>query len=279
MSPPWQLDFYRRPLQDTAGNPLWELLLCDAKMAFSYSETCPQWEANAQWLQKQFSYATERAGYAPSEIQVFRPQTLPLAELAGKALEISVVAKRNLPTLKQWLSQRAAWYSNLNTYTGEPYHPLEIERLPPLPLPEDLWGDQWQFAGISNADLLKFQFEPVPYLSIPPELRPLELGLPITTLIPGVIIDGGRQSMALAQWVKSVQPVFVKYMSGAPDGLILEAGLNDRWVLATFDDTDVQGAANTFEQRKQSAKGLHFLLVRPDGSGVTYTGLWLLQEM
>ena len=51
-----------------------------------------------------------------------------------------------------------------------------------------------------------------------------------------------------------------------------------RWVLTTFDDSDVSGAAKAFEQRKVAAKGLHFLLIRPDDSGMTYSGLWLLQE-
>ncbi len=47
--------------------------------------------------------------------------------------------------------------------------------------------------------------------------------------------------------------------------LILEASLADRWILATFAD------------EKVSAAGLYFLLVQPDDSGMTYTGLWLLQ--
>ena len=25
----WQADFYRRPLKDGSGQPLWELLVCD----------------------------------------------------------------------------------------------------------------------------------------------------------------------------------------------------------------------------------------------------------
>ncbi|NEP19291.1 MAG: DUF1092 family protein [Leptolyngbya sp. SIO4C1] len=277
MNPAWQLDFYRRPLADAAGTPLWELLLCAPEMTFSYGETCPQPAARADWLRQQLTLAIERAGYTPPQIEVFRPQTLTLAEVACRELSIPVVAKRTLPTLQQWLQQRAAWYPTLNTYTHEPYDPLALDRPPPLPLPENLWGDRWQFAGISNADLLRFQFEPVPVLSIPPQLRPIELGLPSTTLIPGVIIDGGRQSLALAQWLQSVAPVSLNYVEGKPSGLILEAGLIDRWVLATFDDPEVQGAAHTFEQRQQTAQGLHFLLVRPDDSGMTYTGLWLLQ--
>ncbi|MEL7502071.1 MAG: Tab2/Atab2 family RNA-binding protein [Cyanobacteria bacterium J06554_6] len=277
MPPAWQLDFYRRPLQEN-GTPLWELLVCDAEMGFSYGQTCLQSAANAMWLRSQLKVAIHRAGYRPSALYVFRPQTQTLTEVACRELDIPVIPSRRLPTLKQWLRQRTAWYSNLPNYTGEPYSAFALDRPPPVPLPENLWGDQWRFAGLSNADLLRMQYEPIPIREVPPELMPLEIGLSSTVLIPGVVIDGGKQSMALAQWLESVRPAFAQFISGAPDGLILEAGLTDRWVLATFDDADVRGAAQTFEQRKAVAKGLHFLLVRPDDSGMTYTGLWLLQE-
>ena len=277
MPPSWQLDFYRRPLQEN-GTPLWELLVCDAEMDFSYGQTCLQSEANAMWLRSQIKVAIHRSGYRPSALQVFRPQTQTLTEVACRELDIPVQTTRRLPTLKQWMRQRTAWYSNLPAYTGEPYNPFSLDRPPPVPLPENLWGDQWRFAGLSNADLLRLQYEPIPLRDVPPELMPLEIGLSSTVLIPGIVIDGGQQSMALAQWIESVRPAFAQYLPGSPDGLILEAGLADRWVLATFDDADVQGAAQTFEQRKQVAKGLHFVLIRPDDSGMTYTGLWLLQE-
>jgi len=65
---------------------------------------------------------------------------------------------------------------------------------------------------------------------------------------------------------------------GNPDGLILDAGLVDRWVMTTFSDTEVATAGRLFEDRKIQSQGLHFLLVRPDDSGMTHTGLWLLQQ-
>lgn len=278
MSPVWQLDFYRRPLTDSEGQPLWELLLCTVGLEFSYGETCPQPSADAMWLRQQLKLAIHRAGYRPSQLQVFRPQAQTLAEVACRELDIPVVAERRLPTLKQWLRQRAAWYPTLKTYTGQPYGPFAIDALPPNPLPEDLWGEQWRFAGLSNADLLRFQYEAIPIRSVPKELLPLEIGLASTVLIPGVVIDGGRRALALSRWLEAARPVFLQHMAGQPDGLILEAGLSDRWVLTTFDDGDVQAAARVFEQRKAIAKGLHFLLVRPDDSGLTYSGLWLLQE-
>ena len=278
MSLPWQLDFYRRPLKNAGGHPLWELLLCTPNMDFSYGETCPQPEADAMWLRHQLKLAVHRAGYRPKALHVFRPQTRTLAEVACRELDIPVVPKRSLHTLKQWLRQRTAWYPNLKTYTGEDYSPFSIDRSPPVPLPDNLWGETWRFAGLSNADLLRFQYEAIPIRSVPKELLPLEIGLSSTVLIPGVVIDGGQRAMALAQWLDSVRPTFLKYIAGQPDGLILEAGLCDRWVLTTFDDSDVSGAAKAFEQRKVTAQGLHFLLIRPDDSGMTYSGLWLLQE-
>lgn len=273
----WQLDFYRRPLQDPDGKPLWELLICDVEMTFSYGEFCPQAEVSAPWIRQQLEIAHTRAGGWPQSIDIFRPQTVSLVEVACRELPVTVRPTREVPTLKQWLQQRAVWYDNLRNYVKEPYEPIKIERPAPQPMPDYVMGEGWQFAAISPVDLQRLASEPIPVRSLPADIEPLSLGLPSTLLIPGVIIDGGRQSMALAQWLQSVQPVMMQYIPGPPDGLLLEAGLADRWILATFQDEDVAGAARTFTERKLAAKGLHFLLVRPDDSGMTYTGLWLLQ--
>ena len=61
-------------------------------------------------------------------------------------------------------------------------------------------------------------------------------------------------------------------------GLILESGLSDRWVLLTFKDQETAINGKTFETRKKNNQNLHFLLVQPDDSGMTYTGFWLLQN-
>ncbi|MGB7087371.1 MAG: Tab2/Atab2 family RNA-binding protein [Phormidesmis sp.] len=274
----WQLDFYRRPLQDPQGNPLWELLICDPQMDFTYGEFCPQSAASAPWVRQQLEIACDRAGGWPDAIEIFRPQTVSLVEVACRELPVAVRPTREVPTLKQWLKQRAAWYSNLHNYVNEPYDPIAVERPAPQPIANYLMGDRWQFAAVGSDSLMRLAQAPIPIQSLPAGLTPIDLGLPSTLLIPGVIIDGGRQSMALAQWLQSVRPVMLQYIAGAPHGLLLEAGLSERWILATFEDEDVAGAARTFTERKQTAKGLHFLLVRPDDSGMTYTGLWLLQS-
>ena len=272
----WHADFYRRPLQTQTGQPIWELLICDASRQLEYIAFCPQSEINTDWLVQQLQQATQTQ--QPDEILVFRPQCLSLLQTAAKSLGISVKPSRRTAAVKQWLQQRRQIYPQLEGYTGEAYHPIKIDQPPPVPLPENLWGEAWQFATLEAGELIAtFAEYPIPILEIPTALQPLNLGLASTVPISGVVINGGRQSMQLARWLQNTDPVALNYIPGEPDGLILEAGLADRFVVATFADTEVRSAAERFETRKQLAKGLHFLLIQPDDSGITYTGFWLLQ--
>lgn len=272
----WQADFYRRPLQDETGKPLWELLICDCSRNFQFSAFCRQSEANSNWIVTQLQQLFQTKNL-PDFIQVFRPQSLSLIEAGAKNLGVKVEATRRTAALKSLLQERAKEYASMPNYTGENYSAIALDSPPPLPLPENLWGDKWRFASLPAGDIEEaFKGRPVPILEMPQFLLPLNLGLASTVPVPGVVIDGGRQSMRLARWLQDAKPFGLNYIAGAPDGLILEAGLADRFVVATFEDSEVKSAAKIYELRKQTTKGLHFLLVQPDDSGITYTGFWLL---
>jgi RNA-binding protein Tab2/Atab2 len=147
-------------------------------------------------------------------------------------------------------------------------------------MPDHLLGNEWRFASLIAATLEQDLFQqPMPIQSIPANLCPSRCGLPEHTPIPGVVVYGGRRSLKLAQWLAEQTPKKVAFVQGDPSGLTLATGLDQRWVFLTFTDTEVIKAAQTFEQRKALAQGLHFLLVQPDDSGVTYTGLFLLQAL
>ncbi|MBW4607008.1 MAG: Tab2/Atab2 family RNA-binding protein [Hassallia sp. WJT32-NPBG1] len=256
----WQADFYRRPQVDK-GRVFWLLLICDATRSFEYQASCLQSEANSNWVASQIQLAAGE--HLPDVIQVFRPQSLSLIEAAGRSLGINVQATRRTLALKQWLQEQ---------------YPLALDKPPPAPLPENLWGEQWRFASLGAGDVEEaFSDRPIPILHMPEYLKPINLGLASTLPVPGVVIYGGKQSMRLARWLQQARPVSLSYIAGAPDGLVLEAGLVDRFIVATFADQEVAASAQSFEQRKQQSKGLHFLLVQPDDSGMTYTGFWLLQ--
>ena len=151
-------------------------------------------------------------------------------------------------------------------------------RNPPQPLPANLWGDRWQFAALAASEVADAFVDRAPIVVMPPDLLPWQVGVASTVLIPGVVINGGRRSLPLARWLQAAQPEFLTYIPGLPDGLILAANSVDRWIVATCEDAEVTAAGAEFERRKQPSQGLHFLLVQPDDSGMTYTGFWLLRE-
>jgi len=278
----WQVDFYRRPVQDNAGKPLWELVVCDANGNLRESVWCPQAEVNAAWIVNTLKQLTNQhlpENYLPEKLQVFRPQAVSLVQEAAQRLGIGMEATREVPTLKQFLQERATVYPTLPGYTRQPYDPVALESPPPVPILEALWGDRWRFGAIAAGEFLPaFEHKPIPVRSIPESYLPVNVGIASTQPIPGVIIDGGRVSMRLVRWLVEARPVYLNYIPGDPDGLLLEASLVDRWILATFEDAEVKTAARTFQERQQAAQGLHFLLVQPDDSGMTYSGLWLLRR-
>jgi hypothetical protein len=274
----WQVDFYRRPLQDEANQPLWELVICEPNGDLIAAIFCPQVAVNAGWLTHQIRQLTPDPAECPARIQAFRPQAVNLLQAACEPLGIPVEPTRRTPTLKQILQERATLYPTLPNYSQQPYEPVKLEQPAPLPLPENLWGERWQFAALAAMDLVPaFQGRAIPVLQMPESLFPVQLNLPSTLPVPGVVIEAGRRSMPLARWLQQVQPHALNYIPGDPDGLILQAGLVDRWVLTTFEDQDVIQAARTFRERQAESKGLHFLLVQPDDSGMTYSGFWLLK--
>jgi hypothetical protein len=261
----WQADFYKTSLQDTQGQILWQLLICDEEKGLIQDVQCPQSLANANWLGEQLQRVAE--GVLPDSIQVFRPQSLSILSVAAQRLGVKVDATRRVALLKEELAKR-----------GESF---KVESPPPQPLPENLWGEEWRIGTILAGDLLEtWRDRPIPFLSLPSFLDPLNLGLASTVPIPGIVIYAGRRSMQLARWLEENKPVALNYVPavvGESGGLVLEALLCDRWIIATFEDAQFAEAAANFQQFKEESRGLHFLLVQPDDSGMTYTGFWLLQ--
>lgn len=150
---------------------------------------------------------------------------------------------------------------------------------PPQPLPDDLWGERWQFVGVTAADLEERLLErPIPIRQVMPFALPSQQQLPATTMIPGILIVAGRRSMPLARWLTQHPPTHVNAVQRELGALLACTSTQEQWILATYQDEAVALAGQGFEARKGQSQGIHFLLIQPDDSGVTYTGLWLLQE-
>ena len=272
----WQIDFYYFPWLDKKESKKWKLLICDSAGNLVYEAECLQTQANAEWLIEQIHQAAGEK--LPAKIQVFRPQALGLLSIAVQKLGITIEATRRTMGLKKELTKQADKYRQQMPN----YNPLALDKPPPQPLPENLWGEKWNFASIAAGEIEQtFSDRPIPVLDLPESLLPLNLGISSTVSVPGIVIYGGRKSLQIVRWLQQQQPVALNYIPteiGKSGGLVLEVGLIDRWVFATFEDEAVAKAARNYEQSKQQTQGLHFLLVQPDDSGMTYTGFWLLKD-
>ena len=272
----WQIDFYYFPWLNNKESKKWKLLICDRAGSLVYEAECWQTQANAEWLIEQLRQAAGKE--LPAKIQVFRPQALGLLSIAAETLGIEIEATRRTTVLKRELNKQARQYGRQIPN----YNPLALDKPPPQPLPEDLWGEKWNFASIAAGEIEQtFRDRPIPVLNLPESLLPLNLGISSAVVVPGVVIYGGRKSLQIVRWLQQQQPVALNYIPtevGKSGGLVLEVGLVDRWVFATFEDEAVAKAAQNYEQSKQQSQGLHFLLVQPDDSGMTYTGFWLLKD-
>ena len=274
----WQADFYHFP--SSSQDKQWELVICKSNSVASdnheeqiiYAAQCSSADANADWLEKQILLAAD--GRLPETIQIFRPQSLGLIAIAESKLGIKVEATRNTDVLKQVLTQRHK--NNPN------YNPLALDKPPPQALPESIWGDRWQIANIAAGQIVDlFGDRPIPIRNLPESLMPINLGISSDIPIPGIIVYGGRKSMQLARWIDRQVPAFVDYIPtevGQSGGFILETGLVDRWIFNTFESAQAAEIAKAYEQKKLASKGLHFLLIQPDDSGMTTTAFWLLRK-
>lgn len=151
---------------------------------------------------------------------------------------------------------------------------------PPQPLPEQLWGDLWQFVSLSAEDLEFSLWErPIPIREMAfSGLLPSQHTLEGEVLIPGILIYAGRQAMKLSRWLSERQPRQVVVANLELGAIILSTAQKERWILATYQDEAVRAAGQTFEAHKAQSKGIHFLLIQPDDSGVTHSGLWILKD-
>ncbi len=187
-------------------------------------------------------------------------------------------ATRRTPALKHYLRRRAQEYQSLKTYTGEAYDPLAIEQPPPLPLPEDIWGESWQFAAITPADLEQLMQYPLRILAFDMAMLPEALGLTSDVLIPGIILYGGRKSLKLAAGSKSRCPI-AWICAGQPAGWCCTVACAIAGSFLTFDNAEIAKAGELFRDRLRSTQGLHFFLIQPTPNDTTYTALWLLQPL
>jgi RNA-binding protein Tab2/Atab2 len=151
------------------------------------------------------------------------------------------------------------------------------KRVEPQPMPENLWGDSWQFIQLPAEEVeYRLLISPIPLRNVAPNALPSEQMIAPTDLIPGVVIEAGKQSIRLARWVQKQQPLSLRVLKRDRGVLTLNTD-SHCWIMPTYSDKTVREAFKNFEALKLRSSGIHFLLIQPDFINMNYSGLWILR--
>jgi len=285
-APDWELDFYSRPILEPDGKKRWELLICASPGAglgetgpsFQWLRPCPAGSVNSIWLREAIETALAEAQSQglgrPRRLRTWRASMRPMVQRAAEGLGLELVPSRRCYALLDWLRQREA-----EVYPGEPGYlagplapPPEPVRSPPLPLPEVARGDRWSWATLSADALTEASAWPIDFAALA-AIPPLaDAGVPV----PGVRLFSRSRALAMAGWLAGLEPARLA-VNGRQ--LVLEAGLEDRWLLSDLPPQEAAAAAEALATARRQAGGLQFLAVQSDEEATRLQGFWLLRDL
>ncbi|MFM8936784.1 MAG: Tab2 family RNA-binding protein [Vulcanococcus sp.] len=281
----WELDYYSRPILDPDGKKRWELLICSAaaqadqpSVRFRWVLPCPASSVNSQWLRQGLEQALAQAvaeGFAaPRRLRCWRASMRTMVQRAAEPLGLEVVASRRCYALVEWLREREATvYPAEEGYMAGPLAPPP-QAIQPLavPLPEAARGDSWTWASLPLAALREAGGWPVSFAG----LVPLPAALDDDVMVSGLRLFSASRSLAIAGWLAGLEPVRLEITANQ---LVLEAGMEDRWLLGNLNPEEASAAAEAFRTARSQAAGIQFIAVQsgPDQQG--FDGFWLLRDL
>lgn len=285
-SPDWELDFYSRPILEPDGKKRWELLICATPDAdagadaqpFRWLRPCPATSVNSVWLREAIELAlgeAEQRGLGrPRRLRTWRAAMRTMVQRAAEGLGLELVPSRRCYALRDWLMERES-----QVYPAEPGYmagplapPPEPLRAQPLPLPEAARGDRWSWATLPASALAEAPGWPIDFaalLALPPLADP-------AVAVPGIRLFSRGRALAIAGWLAGLEPVRLE-VSGRQ--LVLEAGLEDRWLLSDLPAEEGDAASEALATARRQAGGLQFLAVQSDESAARLQGFWMLRDL
>ena len=184
-----------------------------------------------------------------------------------------MVPSRRCYALVEWLQERESsvypeMEGHLNGPLAPPPQPLQAA---PLPLPEAVRGDSWGWASLPAASLAEASEWPMDFSGLVP--------LPNTeaeAMVPGVRLFSSSRALALAGWLSGLEPVRLEVCG---QQLVLEAGLEDRWLVSDLQNGEAESAKQALSAARQEAGGLQFLAVQRGPDATEFAGFWLLRDL
>lgn len=286
--PDWELDYYSRPILEPDGKKRWELLICSTPEVgadgqasgapFQWVQTCPASSVNSLWLKEALNAALAAAaaeGLAPPRrLRCWRASMRTMVQRAAEGLGLELVPSRRTYALVTWLQEREQQvYPQEPGYMAGPLAPPPTPIRPvPVPLPESARGERWAWATLPVGTLASAGEWESSFTG----LVPLPTGLDAAAAVPGIRLFGGSRALAIAGWLAGLEPVRLEI-----DGerLVLEAGLEDRWLLSDLGSEEAAAARAAFDSARAQAGGLQFLAVQAQESDERFEGFWLLRDL
>ena len=290
VAPDWELDYYSRPILEADGRKRWELLICAtpgpaqsgdgaaSSAPFRWVRACPASSVNSIWLREAIEAALEEAeaqGHGrPRRVRCWRGSMRTMVQRAVETLGLELVPSRRCYGLVEWLQERQSQvYPAEEGFMAGPLAPPPAPIRPvPLPLPEVARGDRWAWATLpvgALAEASDWELGFAGLVPIPADLDP-------STPVPGIRLFSRTRALAIAGWLAGLEPVRLEV-----DGnqLVLEAGLEDRWLLTDLPKEERTAAAGAFALAREQAGGLQFIAVQAEESNPRLEGFWLLRDL
>jgi hypothetical protein len=287
----WEVDFYSRPVLEPDGRKRWDLLICATPSVmragggdgaecspFRFEKRCAAASVNSQWLREALAEALERAEAEahprPRRLRCWRGSMRPMVQRAAESLGLEVLPSRRCFQLIDWLRERERLlYPREEGYMAGPLAPPPPTQRPvALPWPEVARGDRWSWATLPAGALGEAAEWSIGF----GELLPVPAGLAADAPVPGIRLFSRRRALALAGWLAGLEPVRLEVEEGQ---LVLEAGLDDRWRLATLTPPEAAATREAFSRSRQAAAGLQFLAVQAREEDTHFEGFWMLRDL
>ena len=287
-APDWELDYYSRPILEADAKKRWELLICSTPEVgagddgtshqFRWVQTCPATSVNSIWLKEaleQALCAAEDQGFgAPRRLRCWRASMRTMVQRAAEGLGMELVSSRRTYALVNWLQERErSVYPQEPGYMAGPLAPPPQPLRPiAVPLPEAARGESWAWASLPLEALAGAGEWDLGFAG----LVPLPSGLEAEVPVPGIRLFSPSRALALAGWLAGLEPVRLE-ISGLQ--LVLEAGMEDRWLLTNLDQAEAEAAARAFAAARTQAGGLQFMAVQANEADQRFEGFWLLRDL
>jgi hypothetical protein len=133
-------------------------------------------------------------------------------------------------------------------------------------------GDSWSWASLPLGSLREAADWDIGFdglVALPPALED-------SAAVPGLRLFSRQRSLAIAGWMAGLEPVRLQ-IDGST--LVLEAALDNRWLLASLETEEAEAAGSAFATARQDAAGLQFIAVQSDEGSQRFEGFWLLRDL